>query len=74
MTYSNTTLLTSAPVAGRISPVSAEWKSSFIWVFFCRMSFLRFMSYSPPFLVRAFDHRSRLGLSVSPPFGVGVPH
>src|SRR6516164_11234285 len=25
-------------------------------------------------LVRAFDHRSRLGLSVAPPFGIGVPH
>jgi hypothetical protein len=24
--------------------------------------------------VRAFAHRSRLGLSVAPPFGFGVPH
>src|ERR1700732_5319779 len=37
------------------------------------MSFLRSMSYSPLLLVRAFDHRSRLGLSVAPPFGLGVP-
>jgi hypothetical protein len=28
-----------------------------------------------PFLiVRAFGHRFRLGLSVAPPFGCGVPH
>src|SRR5262249_1090354 len=33
-------------------------------------------SFIPPYggTVRAFDHRSRLGLSVSPPFGYGVPH
>jgi len=31
-------------------------------------------SYLPLLLVRAFGHRSRLGLSVAPPFGFGVPH
>jgi hypothetical protein len=36
---------------------------------FCRLSLLRFMSYLPFLLVPAFDHRSRLSLSVAPPFG-----
>src|SRR5258707_1862143 len=27
-----------------------------------------------PITVRAFRHRSRLSLSVAPPFGIGVPH
>jgi len=31
-------------------------------------------SYLPLPIVRAFGHRSRLGLSVAPPFGLGVPH
>jgi len=31
-------------------------------------------SYLPLSIVRAFGHRSRLGLSVAPPFGFGVPH
>src|SRR6516162_7232513 len=31
-------------------------------------------SYLPLPLVRAFGHRFRLGLSVAPPFGLGVPH
>jgi len=31
-------------------------------------------SYLPLPIVRAFGHRSRLGLSVAPPFGFGVPH
>src|SRR6266581_5959740 len=35
----------SLPVFGA-SPLGVEWKSSFIWVF-CRLSLLRFMSYSP---------------------------
>ena len=32
------------------------------------------MVYWPLLLVRAFSHRSRFGLSVAPPFGIGVPH
>src|SRR5437879_540228 len=36
---------------------------------FCRLSLLRFMSYLALLLVPAFGHRSRLSLSVSPPFG-----
>src|SRR6516225_2146420 len=31
-------------------------------------------SYLPLPIVRAFGHRFRLGLSVAPPFGLGVPH
>jgi len=31
-------------------------------------------SYLPLSIVRAFGHRFRLGLSVAPPFGFGVPH
>src|SRR6266436_505926 len=31
-------------------------------------------SYLPLLIVRAFGHRFRLGLSVAPPFGCGVPH
>jgi len=45
-----------------------DGKSSSPWTF-CRLSFLRFMSYLPLLLVPAFGHRSRLSLSVSPPFG-----
>src|ERR1017187_4913516 len=55
--------------ASRASPVSAEEKSSCLWIFCC-LSSLRFMAYWPLLLVRAFSHRSRLGLSVAPPFGV----
>src|SRR5216683_4338894 len=54
--------------ASRASPVSAEEKSSSIWIFCC-LSSLRLMAYWPLLLVRAFDHRSRLGLSIAPPFG-----
>jgi len=43
-------------------------ESSLPWMF-CRLSLLRFMSYLPFLLVPAFDHRSRLSLSVAPPFG-----
>ena len=35
---------------------------------FCCLSLLRFMSYSPLLLVRAFSHRFRLGLSVDSAF------
>ena len=37
----------SSPPAARASPVGVELKSRFFWVSFCRMSFLRCMSYSP---------------------------
>jgi hypothetical protein len=48
--------------------------------FFCRLSSLSRTAYSSLSLsssrrtVRAFDRRSRLSLSVAPPFGFGVPH
>src|SRR5881392_1722201 len=48
--------------------------------FFCRCPLMSRAAYLPfPLLplrgtVRAFDPRSRLGLSVAPPFGLGVPH
>ena len=45
--------------ASRASPVSAVEKSSSIWIF-CRLSFLRFTTYLPLLLVRAFGHRFRL--------------
>src|SRR5215467_13254213 len=54
--------------ASRASPVSAEKKSSSIWIFCC-LSSVRLMAYWPLLLVRAFGHRSRLGLSIAPPFG-----
>src|ERR1039457_3590699 len=49
------------------SPVSAEEKSSSIWIFCC-LSSLRLMTYWPRLLGRSFGHRVRLGLSISPPF------
>src|ERR1039458_554291 len=54
--------------ASRASPAGGDEKSSCPWTF-CRLSLLRFMSYLPLLLVPAFGHRSRLSLSVSPPFG-----
>src|SRR5438046_8358236 len=48
--------------------------------FFCRCPLMSRAAYLPfPLFplrgtVRAFDPRSRLGLSVAPPFGLGVPH
>src|ERR1039457_6457444 len=65
----------------RVSPVGEEEKSRLLWAF-CRMSLLRFMSYLPFLsfgqveihvllafpLVRAFNHRSRLSLSVGSAF------
>src|SRR5947207_6662486 len=53
--------------ASRASPLSAEEKSSSIWIFCC-LSSLRLMAYWPLLLVRAFDYRSRLGLSVDSTF------
>src|SRR5215831_7746444 len=55
--------------ASRASPVSVEEKSSSIWIFCC-LSSLRLMAYWPLLLVRAFGPRSRLGLSIAPPFGI----
>src|ERR1039458_10576995 len=49
--------------ASRASPVSAEEKSSSIWIFCC-LSSLRLMTHWPLLLVRAFGHRFRLGLSI----------
>src|SRR6204780_1744151 len=54
--------------AVRASPVGAEEKSSSSWIFCC-LSSLRFMTYWPLLLVRAFGRRSQLGLSIAPPFG-----
>ena len=48
-------------------------KASEYWVF-CRLPLMSCQSYLPLPIVRAFGHRSRLGLSVAPPFGLGVPH
>src|SRR5262249_17531897 len=59
--------------AGKASTTCSGW-------FFCRCPLVSRATYLPfPSIplrgtVRAFDHRSRLGLSVSPPFGFGVPH
>jgi hypothetical protein len=38
-----------------------------------RTAYLPFPLFPLQGTVRAFDHRSRLGLSVAPPFGMGVP-
>src|ERR1017187_9992909 len=59
--------------ASRASPISAEEKSSSIWVFCC-LSSLRLMAYCPLLLVRAFGHRFRLGLSLLRLSAFGVPH
>jgi hypothetical protein len=37
---------------------------------FCRVPLMRFRTYLPLPIVRAFDHHFRLGLSVAPPFGL----
>src|SRR5271166_5070886 len=54
--------------ASQASPAGEDEESNLPWMF-CRLSLLRFMSYLPLLLVLAFGHRSRLGLSVAPPFG-----
>src|SRR5215471_8847776 len=51
----------------RASPVNALGKSSCFWIFCC-LSSLRLMAYYPLLLVRAFNHRYRLGLSVCSAF------
>jgi hypothetical protein len=43
-----------SPATPRAAPVSAEEKSSTIWIFCCLWS-LRLMAYSPLLLVRAFS-------------------
>ena len=55
------------------SPWSACSKASEYWIC-CRVPFMSRQSYLPLPIVRAFGHRFRLGLSVAPPFGLGVPH
>src|SRR5947207_2457438 len=58
--------------AGQASTPCSGW-------FFCRCPLMSRAVYLPfplfplPGTVRAFDPRSRLGLSVAPPFGFGVP-
>src|SRR6476646_8880879 len=63
--------VSSSPRAGA-SPRSFGSKASTCWLF-CRFLFTRYQSYLPLSIVRAFSHRFRLRLSVSPPFGLGVP-
>src|SRR5271165_7018892 len=58
---------------GRASPSPAGSKATDQWIF-CRFPFMSRQSYLPLPIVRAFSHRFRLGLSVAPPSGVGVPH
>src|SRR5215813_10219487 len=61
---------TSCRPAFRASPLGE--RSSSDWAL-CRLSLSRFMSYLPLFSVRPSPPRFRLRLSVSPPFGLGVP-
>src|SRR6267143_3462260 len=56
----------SYPLTG-VSPWSAGSKASEYWSF-CRVPLMSCQSYLPLPIVRAFGHRSRLGLSVAPPF------
>ena len=56
-----------------VSPWCAGSKASEYWIF-CRIPLMSRQSYLPLPIVRAFGHRFRLGLSVAPPFGFGVPH
>ena len=53
------------PLAQKRSPVPSGYSAA------CRPE-IHVLLASP--FVRAFSHRSRLGLSVAPPFGIGVPH
>src|SRR5208282_3358043 len=55
------------------SPRFTGSKASEYWIC-CRVPFMSRQSYLPLPIVRAFGPRSRLGLSVAPPFGLGVPH
>jgi hypothetical protein len=56
----------------RASPQPVGSEASEYW-FFCRFPLISCRSYLPLPIVRAFSPRSRFGLSVSPPFGLGVP-
>src|SRR6516162_2427243 len=58
---------------GGVSPRSTGSKASTYWIC-CRFPLMSRQSYLPLPIVRAFGHRFRLGLSVAPPFGFGVPH
>src|SRR5205823_13707851 len=60
------------PLTG-VSPRSTGSRASEYWIF-CRSPLMSRQSYLPLPIVRAFGHRFRLGLSVAPPFGFGVPH
>jgi site-specific DNA recombinase len=51
------------------SPRPFGSEASECWAF-CRFPLMRSQSYLPLPIVRAFTHRSRLGLSVAPPFGL----
>src|SRR5215472_6868736 len=55
-----------------VSPRSTGSKASTYWIC-CRFPLMSRQAYLPLPVVRAFGPRSRLGLSVAPPFGVGVP-
>ena len=55
------------------SPRPFGSKASEYWCF-CRVPLMSCQPYLPLPIVPAFGHRSRLGLSVAPPFGLGVPH
>src|SRR5271157_3094830 len=59
--------------AGEGFALAAGSKATEQWVF-CRFPFMSRQSYLPLPIVRAFSRRSRLGLSVAPPSGIGVPH
>src|SRR5215469_9180783 len=56
-----------------VSPRSTGSKASEYWIC-CRLPLMSRQAYLPLPIVRAFSLRSRLGLSVAPPFGLGVPH
>src|SRR6516225_3265251 len=56
-----------------VSPRSTGSKASTYWIC-CRFPLMSRQAYLSLAIVRAFGHRFRLGLSVAPPFGFGVPH
>ena len=60
--------------ASQASPDGEDEKSSVTWVFFCRLSLLRFMSDLPLLLVPAFGHRFPAQPICCSTFRIGVPH
>src|SRR2546423_11065445 len=70
----------SAAFGASLLPSTGKASTSCSGRFFCRCPLMSRAAYLPfPLLplrgtVRAFGPRSRLGLSVAPPFGLGVPH